>query len=280
MTDTLLSLFPTTLRLNRKKNNFDKLQPYVSVLIFATFILYNVFFLHLNLFFSITEAIEKIVVLYITYLIMIELSPDNPNIYMISYIIIGISLVFFSRLYISSSLFFLFNIRILTKSSGYQSSIYELLTVFIFTIIEYFFSPFLYPLIFAIILILDYKFKHSDARNIPFIVLSILMSMLWMTNGFSLLESNLNIFSSLIVIVLGIAYILRLSLLKNILSFNDIESNAISPKRVKASSLVLLLSLIVLAIAHATVLEFINLWVMIACLSFPFLKDLKHTFKS
>lgn len=279
MTNTLISLFPTTLRLNRKKNNFDRFLPFINLGIFIAFLLYNHLYSGSTLINASFEALKKILVLYITYLIMLELSPDTPDIYMLSYIIIGISLIPFSKLYISTSIFFLFNIRILTKSSGYRSSLLELSLMMFFTVMEYFFSPFLYPMIFAVILILDYKFKHTNTQNIPFIVISILMSLLWINNGFSLMESNLSIFPSLLVIFVGIAYILRLSLLKSILSYNDIESSSISPKRVKAASLILLLALIIMAIAHAMVLEFINLWIMIACISFPFLKDLKYMFK-
>lgn len=279
MTNTLISLFPTTLRLNRKKNNFDQILPFISFGFFVAFLLYNHLYSGSTLVNASFGALKKILVLYITYLIMLELSSDTPNIYMLSYIIIGISLIPFSKLYLSTSTFFLFNIRILTKSSGYRSSLLELSLMMFFTVMEYFFSPFLYPMIFAVILILDYKFKHTNTQNIPFIVISILMSLLWINNGFSLMESNLSIFPSLLVIFVGIAYILRLSLLKSILSYNDIESSSISPKRVKAASLILLLALIIMAIAHAMVLEFINFWIMIACISFPFLKDLKYIFK-
>lgn len=279
MSNALVYLFPTTLRLNRKKNIFDRILPFISMAFFIVFFLYNHLILDSTILNTSFEALRKVIVIYFTYLIMVELSPDSPNIYMLSYIIIGICLIPFSKFYMSTTLFFLFNIRILTKSSGYKSSILELSVMLLFTVMEYFFSPFLYPLLFAIILILDYKFKSSNSQNIPFIVVSILMSLLWINSGFSLMESNLNILPSLLVIFVGIAYILRLSLLKTILSYNDIESNLISPKRVKAASLVLLLSLIIMAIAHAMVLEFINLWIMIACISFPFLKDLKYVFK-
>lgn len=276
MTNTLTSLFPSTLRLNRQKNKFDKLILIISILFFVSFTLYNCFYLNMLIIQAIWEAFRKVSVLYITYLIMIELAPDNPNIYLLSYFVIGLSLVLFYRVFVFATLFFLFNIRILTKSSGYKSSVIELSFMMIFTVMEYFFSPFLYPLLFAIVLLLDFKFKNADNTNIPFIVISILMSLLWINSGFSLMEANLSIFSSILVIIVGIAYILRLSLIKSILSFNDLESNYISPKRVKASGLVLLVSLIILAIAHATVTEFIHLWVMLACISLPFLKDLKH----
>ena len=279
MSNALVYLFPTTLRLNRKKNTFDRILPFISIAFFIVFLFYNHLRLNSTILHASFEALRKVIVLYFTYLIMVELSPDAPNIYMLSYIIIGICLIPFSNIYMSTSLFFLLNIRILTKSSGYKSSILELSLMLLFTVMEYFFSPFLYPMLFAVILILDYKFKSSNSKNIPFIVISILMSLLWINSGFSLMESNLSIFPSLLVIFVGIAYILRLSLLKTILSYNDIASNLISPKRVKAASLVLLLSLIIMAIAHAMVIEFINLWIMIACISFPFLKDLKYIFK-
>ena len=78
------------------------------------------------------------------------------------------------------------------------------------------------------------------------------------------------------VCLTAIAYILRLSLLKSILTMNDLRTGLISPRRVKAAALLLLISLIILAVGHAMVFEFLNLWVMTACISFPFLKDIRR----
>ncbi|MGB5824436.1 MAG: hypothetical protein WBH44_10220 [Proteocatella sp.] len=213
---------------------------------------------------------------YITYLIMVELSPDTVDIFKWSYIAVGLVLIPMLNSHLLAGIFFLFTIRLLTKSSGYRSSVPELCTMLIFTVSAYFFSPFLYPLFFGIALLLDYKFKHMDSRNLPFIVISAMMSLLWLSSGFGIITNKLDLVSALMVCLIGISYIFRLSLLKSVLSLNDIETNSISPKRVKAAGLLLLMSLIFFAIGHAMVFEFANIWVMLACISLPFLKDLRH----
>jgi len=276
MHDTLKSLFPTTLRLDRKKNTFDNIAVPVTLVFLIIFFCYNYFFLKLFIWEAVLNAFKKTMLAYVTYLIMVELSPDTTHIFRWAYILIELMLVPMMITHLLAGIFFLFTTRILTKSSGYLSSIPELCLMLIFTIIAYFFSPFLYPLLFGIALLLDYKFKHRDLRNLPFIIISGLMSLLWLSTGFGIITNKLNLIPSLIVCIIGISYIFRLSLLKSVLSFNDIETNLISPKRVKAAGLLLLMSLILLAIGHAMVFEFANLWIMLTCISFPFLKDLKH----
>lgn len=276
MHDILKSLFPTTLRLDRHRYKFDDLVMPVSALFLIIFFCYSYFFLKLSIFWSIFDAIKKVLLSYVTYLIMVELSPDTPHLFKWAYAAIGIVLIPMNSSHLMAAIFFLFTTRLLTKSSGYLSSVTELCVMLTFTVAQYFFSPFLYPLFFAIALLLDYKFKHKDYRNIPFIVIAGLMSVLWISSGFGIITNRLDLVSSLIVFIIGISYIFRLSLLKSVLSFNDIETNLISPKRVKAAGLLLLMSLIVLAIGHAMVFEFANIWVMLACISVPFLKDLKH----
>lgn len=280
MHSTIESLFPTTIRLNRKKTAFDKfIIPLCIVMALACFS-YSYFITDASVFTSTISALKKTMLSYITYLIMIELSPDSINIYMPSFILTGLSIVVTKEVHVMTTLFFLFVIRIITKSSGYRSSITELSIMTLFTMIEYFISPFIYPLFFAIALLVDYKFKPDDKRNLPFIIFSFMMASLWLFRGFGVMTASLDIYSSIMVFVIGISYILRLSLLKSVLSMNDLKTNLISPRRVKAAALLLLLSLIVLAVGHGFVLEFLNLWVMSACISFPFLKDIKRVISS
>lgn len=276
MHNTLKYLFPTTLRLDRQKNKFDNIAIPITLVFLIVFFCYSHFFLKFSILQSVLHALKKTLLAYVTYLIMVELSPDTAHIFRWSYILIGIVLIPMTILHLMAGIFFLFTTRLLTKSSGYLSSIPELFLMLIFTVIAYFFSPFLYPLLFGIALLLDYKFKHRDSRNLPFIVISALMSLLWISTGFGIMTSKLNLLPTLTVCIIGISYIFRLALLKSVLSFNDIETNLISPKRVKAAGLLLLMSLIFFAIGHAMVFEFANIWVMLACISFPFLKDLKH----
>lgn len=276
MYNILNTLFPTILRLRRQKNNFDKIIIPLTLIFTAVFFCYSYFFLKLSVLVSIFLALKKTILAYITYLIMVELSPDTVDIFKWSYIAIGLVLIPMMNLHLLAQLFFLLAIRLLTKSSGYMSSVFELSFMLIFSVVAYLMSPFLYPLFFGLSLLLDYKFKHKDARNLPFIIISALISVLWFSSGFGIITNQLGLIPSLLVIIVGISYIFRLSLMKSILSLNDIETNMISPKRVKASGLILLMSLIIFAIGHAMVFEFANIWVMLACISLPFLKDLEH----
>lgn len=276
MQSTIESLFPTTIRLNRKKNNFDRIIIPLCVLLALTCFIYSYFIIDTGIFPSALDAFKKSILAYVTYLIMVELSPDSVNIYLPSFTLIGFFIVGVREVHLMTTFFFLFTIRLLIKSSGYRSSVAELSSMTVFTIIQYFISPFIYPLFFGTALFIDYKLKPDNKENLPFIIISFMMSVLWFFRGFGVMTLSLDIFSSIMVFIIGIGYILRLSLLKAILSMNDIGTNLISPRRVKASALLLLISLIILAVGHGMVTEFLNLWVMVACISFPFLKDLKY----
>ncbi|WP_028829751.1 hypothetical protein [Proteocatella sphenisci] len=276
MQSTIESLFPTTIRLNRKKNNFDKFIIPLCILLALTSFIYSYFIIDTGMFLSVIDAFRKTILCYVTYLIMVELSPDSVNIYLPSFILTSLFIIGIREVHLMTTFFFLFTIRLLIKSSGYRSSLAELSAMTIFTIVQYFISPFIYPLFFGTALFVDYKLKPDNKQNLPFIVISFMMSLLWFFRGFGVMTVSLDAFSSMMVLIIGIAYILRLSLLKAILSMNDLETNLISPRRVKASALLLLISLIILAVGHGMVTEFLNLWIMAACISFPFLKDLKH----
>lgn len=276
MQSTIESLFPTTIRLNRKKNNFDKFIIPLCILLALTSFIYSYFIIDTGMFLSVIDAFRKTILCYVTYLIMVELSPDSVNIYLPSFILTSLFIIGIREIHLMTTFFFLFTIRLLIKSSGYRSSLAELSAMTIFTIVQYFISPFIYPLFFGTALFVDYKLKPDNKQNLPFIIISFMMSLLWFFRGFGVMTVSLDAFSSMMVLIIGIAYILRLSLLKAILSMNDLETNLISPRRVKASALLLLISLIILAVGHGMVTEFLNLWIMAACISFPFLKDLKH----
>ena len=276
MHNTIESLFPTTIRLNRQKNDFDRFVLPLSLALAGAYFAYSYLMLDMSAFSAIAASLEKAVLSYMTYLIMIELSPDSINMYLPSFLITGLSIVPLREVHIMTTVFFLFTLRLLTKSSGYRSSSVELAFMTVFTVLEYFLSPFIYPLFFGSALLLDYRFKPDDRRNMPFIAVSFFMALLWLFRGFGVMTSSLDPFSTLMVCLTAIAYILRLSLLKSILTMNDLRTGLISPRRVKAAALLLLISLIILAVGHAMVFEFLNLWVMTACVSFPFLKDIRR----
>lgn len=276
MKDILISIFPTTLRLEREKNSFDKISIYFVIGGFVAFFLFGFLIQNLPVNLALFASFKKSIAAYIGYLIMLELSPDFTHIYSKSYLIIILSLIMLNNFQIIPSIFFLMVVRVLVKSSGYVSSYVELLLLFGFTVVSYILSDFNYPLVLAVALILDYNFKHKDNRNLLFIVLSTLMAGLWFFRGFGLMVNRLNMISTFTVLIIGIVFIFRLSLLKSILTFNDIKTNIISPKRVKSAGLVLLLSLLIMAIGHAKVMEFFYLWVSIGCISIPFLGDIKR----
>lgn len=275
MKTILTSLFPTILRLDREKNSFDKVAIYFILSGYLFFSLYSYLVQNIPLSISAIASLEKSIAAYIGYLIILELAPDFTHIYSRCYLILLISLIFSNSLQIIPSIFFLIVIRMLVKASGYISSYFELVLVLTFTLVAYLLSDFNYPLVLSVALILDYKFKHKDDRNLIFIFISAFMAGLWFFRGFGIMANTLSVISTLTVLIIGIIFIFRLSLLKSILTFNDLKSNMISPKRVKAAGLILLLSLLIMAIGHGRVIDFFYLWVALGCISIPFLGDIK-----
>lgn len=279
MKKILLYLFPSLLRPEREKQNFEKYIPFALLAAGVIYFLIQYFIIKNTILSASFVALQKAAMLYFSYLIMIELSPDAPHIYKPGFAVIALVLCAAHRSEMFfSTLFFLCNIRILTKSSGYLTGYGELVAMSFFTGLQFLFSPFSYPLLFGITLLLDYKYKHKDHRNIPFAVLSLLLSMLWLKNGFGIITRELNVFLTLGIFVISLLYIFRLSLLKNILSFNDTKTNLISPKRVKSAGILLLLSLMIMAIGHGILQEFLHLWAVLACISVPYLQDMKKLF--
>ena len=90
---------------------------------------------------------------------------------------------------------------------------------------------------------------------------------------------NLDLFGGLTVFFVSIMYIFRLSILKNVLSFNDIGNNIISPRRIKAAGILMVLSLLILAIGYGQLYRFLHLWTMLLCITLPYMKDLKNLFE-
>lgn len=280
MKSMLLYLFPGLLRLERKKQDFEK---YMPLILLAALVVYTLMALFVyppkSLWRDVWMGIQKTAMLYFTYLIMLELAPDAKNIYLWSIGVIALTLLLpVTSTLMFSTLFFLFMIRILTKSSGYLTTRWELGLMTFFMIMEFFFSPFIYPLVFGVALLLDYKYKHKDSRNLPFAAFSLLLSLLWINNGFGIMIQNLDPLGSITIFVISLLYIFRLSILKTILSFNDIGNNIISPKRVKSAGILLLLSLMIMAIGHGLLYEYAHLWGMLGCISVPYLRDVKKLF--
>ncbi|MDO4711725.1 MAG: hypothetical protein Q4A75_07070, partial [Peptostreptococcaceae bacterium] len=245
----LMYLFPGLTRLDRKKQPSEKYIPILLLISWAAYFLMQLFWVKENYSFAALTALQKTGMLYFSYLILLELSPDTQNIRIPSIGILGIVLLLPVKYQMTfSTLFFLLNIRILTKSSGYLTTIGELIFMSIFTGILFVFSPFSYPFLFGMTLLLDHRYKHKDHRNIPFALVSLLISLLWIKNGFGIMTQELDPIPTIAVFVISLLYIFRLSILKNILSFNDTKTNLISPKRVKAAGMLLLISLMLLAI--------------------------------
>ncbi len=275
MKSVISYILPSLSRLNRTKEPFEKYLIWFFAITFVVNSALQIFLFQKIYSTGLWVALCKTVAIYFSYLIMIELSPDSKTLHPIALIITTVITVSLpDNVVMSGTLFFLMNIRILTKSSGYLTTRPELLGMSIFTGIEFVFSPFIYPLLFGVVLLMDYKFKHKDNRNIPFALLSLALSLLWVKNAFGIVERELDLISVITIFVVTVAYALRLSILKTILSFNDTKTNIISPKRIKSSGVILLVSLIVMAVGHAMFYEFVHLWVTLICISFPYLKDI------
>lgn len=279
MRSMLMYLFPSLMRLEREKQPNEKYIPILLVFAWGAYFLMQYFVVKEHYAFAALTALQKMLMLYFSYLIMLELSPDLKRLYMPTLGILMLTLLLPVKYQMTfSTLFFLLNIRILTKSGGYLTTRGELLMMSVFTGLQFVFSPFSYPLLFGVTLLLDHKYKHKDYRNIPFAVLSLLLSLLWIKNGFGIITQPLDSVSTITVFMITLLYIFRLSILKNILSFNDTKTNLISPKRVKAAGILMLISLLILAIGHGMFYEFSHLWVLFGCISLPYLRDMTKLF--
>ncbi len=278
---SFLSLtFPTMLRFERKKTSLEKSLPLLTAGMAVLYFLYSVFVSKSGLGSGGWLAAKKALMLYTGFLLMIELSPDSQNLYKKSFFAMALALFLTGDSSASSGLYFLFVIRLLTKSSGYLTTIQELAAMTLYTMLMFIMSGFIYPMMLAIVLILDYKFKHKDNRNLPFAAVNFLLGLVWFKNPFGIMTRDLDLFASLAVLVISLIYIFRLSILKNILSFNDIGNNLISPRRIKASGIIMILSLILMALGYGQVYRYIHLWVLLLCISVPYVRDIKRLFKN
>ncbi len=274
----LIYLFPGLLRLEREKQDFEKYMPVFLAVMALCYFAYHLLVQKDVYWMAALIAIQKALILNFTYLLMLELSPDSKNIYWWSIALIALSLFLATNEPMLATLFFLFNTRVLTKSSGYLTTRWELFLMTLFVGLLFVFSPFVYPLLFGVSLLMDYYYKHKDARNLPFAIFGILLSGLWFKNGFGIMTKELDPLGSFLVFAISLLYIFRLSILKHILSFNDTKTNIISPKRVKSAGILLLISLMILAIGNGELYEFLHLWIMLACISLPYLRDMSKLF--
>lgn len=274
----LMYLFPGLLRLEKEKQTFEKYIPLFLITMAGLYFGYHFLWKTEILWFAAMTAAEKALILYFTFLLLEELSPDAKQSYIAGFVAIAASLFVVHDEPLIPTLFFLLNTRILTKSSGYLTTRWELFFMMMLTVILSVISPFIFPLLFGITLCLDYFFKHKDSRNLPFALVSIGISFLWFKNGFGIMTKELDPFGSIAVFVISLLYIFRLSILKHILSFNDTKTNIVSPKRVKSAGILMLISLTVIAIGHGEFYEFFHLWVMLLCISIPYIKDMGKLF--
>lgn len=275
MQSFLLNTFPTTLRIKRKKLDMERHLPLLLLGFFAAYDAFAVLGQEASLLVGSYTAFKKVVMLYCGFLIMLELAPDAHQIYKKGFWLMGLGLILPTQTSALASIYFLLTTRILTKSSGYLTSMGELVFITAFTMVLFTMSGFSYPMMLAIVLILDYRFKHKDNRNLLFIVFNILISLFWFKNPFGIMTRPLDIFGGLAVFFVSIAYILRLSILKNILSMNDIGNNLISPRRVKSAGILMILSMILLAIGYGELYAYVHLWIMLAAISLPYWRDIR-----
>ena len=276
MQSFLLNTFPTIIRSNRKKTDMEGHMPLLLAGFFAAYFAFAIFVQELSLPFGAYLAFKKLVMLYCGFLILLELAPDAHHVYQGGFWLMGLGLILPEQTSAAASIYFLMTTRILTKSSGYLTSLWELLLVTVFTVVLFTLSGFSYPAMLAVALILDYRFKHKDNRNILFIVFNVAISLFWFKNPFVIMTRPLDIIGGLTVFFISIIYILRLSILKNILSMNDIGNNLISPRRVKSAGILMILSMILLAIGYGELYAYVHLWIMLACISLPYWRDIRN----
>lgn len=278
MKDFFASNFPSLLRPERKKFEFEKYFLVLGLVLGFLYFGFEFFIRESSYLLAAYMAVKKLAMLYLGFLIMLELSPDSHQVYLKAVLLMGLVLLPIGETSALSSLYFLLICRFLTKTSGYLTTKGELYFLTVYTFLIYTLSDFIYPLILALVLLLDYKFKHKDHRNLIFIVLNFLLALLWIKNPFGIMTRELDLLGGLGVFLISLLYILRLSILKNILSLNDLGNNLISPRRVKSAGILVIISMIILAIGHGRLYDYIHIWALLFSISFPYLGDIKNLF--
>ena len=265
---------PSIIRWNAKKLPQEKY--YVLILLFFGVVYFGFSFVLLknSLWDAAFFSISRMTILLITYKLLRELSPDMQINYYFTMMMTASVLCFPWELYWWGTLFLLWTSRILTRSSGEESSNFELAILFLTSFLLFIFSSFIYPLNLCVALSLDFYFDKSRKKNLIPAILSAILSCTWFIRIYGITKTELSLFWIAIVLIAGVLFIFRISILKHILSKDDKDKRMLQPKRIKSANANLIITLLLFAIGYGKTSELAHLWIMVLCISLPYWKDI------
>ncbi|MDO4793556.1 MAG: hypothetical protein Q3993_05190, partial [Filifactor alocis] len=223
---------------------------------------------------SIYEASIRVFVLVLSYKLLREISPDMQNHYYFCLMMTGCSLCYPGEVHAFGILFILLTSRVITRSSGRESSDFELGLLSITAFILYLFSSFVYAIHLCIALLIDYFFDNeARKKNIaPAFLMAVLASM-WFLRFFGMRQIALSYIWIFIVILSGVLFIYRMSIFHHILSMDDLNQRLLQPGRIKGANANLVVTMLVFAIADGKVSQFAPIWILMLSVSLPYIKD-------
>ncbi len=228
-----------------------------------------------NISFAIITSISKSLAYYLCWNFARELDPDAKLEALYGLIPLTLLFVFMDELLIIPGIFLLMLTRILSRSAGQIPTNFDLLIILFFSVYLYLFYSFLFSLIAALFLLADYKLKGGQKRNLPYAIFLLIISLLSFLNLYTIEKVDTNILGILMVSVITPIFAFRLSTLKNILSTSDNSKYFLSPKRVKLSGILLLLSSIALAINYGYIFQMGFLWMAMLSIASPHIKNIR-----
>lgn len=227
---------------------------------------------------ALAQAVAQTALLYGSLELFTELAPDRPDRLRVGLVVAAVLATIGDRSALFASVYLLLLVRLLIGASGAAPTISELVGMSIYSAALFTVEQFSYPLLFAVALIVDLRYRKGEWRNLPFIAANLLISLLWLRNPFGLAQQNAHPVAVVSIWAIALLYLLRLSILKSVLSYNDVRTTLISPRRVKAAGILLLLSLLIQSIGHGQLWSYLHYWTVLLSIALPYVRDIAKLF--
>lgn len=267
--------FPCLIRQEQEPLKSESVYYIIFILFGIVYFGFHRFLLFSSIESALYQSVNRIFILFLTYKILRELSPDTHYNYFFSMMMVASALCYPSDLYILGTLFLLLSSRFLTRSSGEECTNLELFLLFCFAFLLFLFSSYIYPINLCITLTADYFLDGGKKqRNLPPAILMAGLASMWFLRIYGMKKTEISLFWVLLVTVSGVLFIYRISILRHVLTTDDKKRKLLKPSRIKAANVNLIITLLMFAIGYGKVSEFSHLWILTFTLSIPYWKDI------
>lgn len=267
--------FPCFIRSQQEPLKFEHTYYIIFGLFGIVYFAFHHFLIHSSIEASLYQSVNRVFILFLSYKLMRELSPDTHYNYFFSMMILASSLCYPTDLYISGTIFLLLTTRLITRSSGEDCSNFELFFLTCFAFVLFVFSGYIYPINLCIALIADYFLDGGRKKqNLAPAVFMAALSSMWFLRLYGMKRTEISIFWIFLVTISGVLFIYRISILRHILTMDDKKNRLLQPSRIKAANANLIITLLMFAIAYGKVTQFSHLWILMLTLSLPYWKDI------